>query len=88
MTFPIVYRKVKDIIEVITDGPIDEGYSTTHFSTNGTIQYFKVLEILEQRPASGNWTGKTWQQHKPVWNRVRVSYVESAYTDYDPLQCK
>lgn len=75
-TVPSICQKKYNDMDIITDGniEIDDEVKYPMLTQSGImVNTVTVLEIIEQRPPRGDWSGKSYQHLTPIWNRVKVS---------------
>lgn len=75
-TVPSILIKKDNDMDIVTDGEVKVGdvikYAIT--TMGGSINVdVKVIEIIEQRPPKGDWTGDSYKRITPIWNRIKVS---------------
>lgn len=75
-TVPSICQKKFEDMDIVTDGNIEVGDKVIYpmlTPSGNMMNTVTVLEIIEQRPPKGDWSGKSYQHLTPIWNRVKVS---------------
>lgn len=43
---------------------------------NSTMRHVTIIEVLEEKPAAGDWSGEFWKGVKPTWYRCLAELSE------------
>ncbi len=55
-------------VSMVTNGPMSDG-DTYAISTHK--KNYKIVEVLESRPAKGDWSGDSYKGMNPTYSRVK-----------------
>lgn len=55
-------------VNMVTDGPLSKGDS---YSIEPMGIYYTVTDIIESRPARGDWSGESYAGMNPTFNRIK-----------------
>lgn len=55
-------------MDVVTDGAIEKG---DHYNILPRTSTYVVQEVVETRPARGDWSGESYKGMAPTWSRIK-----------------